>query len=182
MRMTGKVKGEIFLKNIMQFEPIYCFSNKVLGKHFEYSVLASENWEELTKIWLYWLMQLKFLNKKIFEKMKFFLPSREADYMTDKSHHLCQKLTFLVVSFLLILVPLWLFLLFSPLLCRFLLLQHLNYCDTCNLLEIKLIQILVFLKHCGWLVCWLDLLVISAVIINLMHVWWFFPLWLAGTW
>ena len=120
------------------------------------------------------LMQLKFLNKKIFEKMKFFSPSWEGDYMTDKSHHLCQKLTFLVVSFLLILVPLWLFLLFSPLLCRFLLLQHLNYCDTCNLLEIKLIQILVFLKHCGWLVCWLDLLVISAVINTLIHVWWFF--------
>ena len=87
---------------------------------------------------------IEVFEQKIFEKMKFFSPSREGDYMTDKSHHLCQKLTFLVVSFLLILVPLWLFLLFSPLLCRFLLLQYLNYCDTCNLLEIELIQILVF--------------------------------------
>ena len=126
MRMTGKVKGETFLKNIVQFEPIYCFLNKALGKHFEYSVLASENWEELTKIWLYWFDAIEVSEQKIFEKMKFFSPSREGDYMTDKSHHLCQKLTFLVVSFLLILVPLWLFLLFSPLLCRFLLLQHLN--------------------------------------------------------
>lgn len=66
--MTGKVKGETFLKNIVQFEPIYCFLNKALGKHFEYIVLVSENWEELTKIWLYWLMQLKFLNKKSFGK------------------------------------------------------------------------------------------------------------------
>ena len=56
MRMTSKVKGETFLKNIMQFEPIYWFLNKALGKHFEYIVLVSENWEELTKIWLYWLM------------------------------------------------------------------------------------------------------------------------------
>ena len=31
MHMTGKVKGDIFLKNIMQFEPIYCFLNKALG-------------------------------------------------------------------------------------------------------------------------------------------------------
>ena len=84
MRMTGKVKGDIFLKNIMQFEPIYCFLNKALAKHFEYSVLASENWEELTKIWLYWLMQLKFLNKKFLKKWNsFHQVERETTWQTS---------------------------------------------------------------------------------------------------
>ena len=68
MRMTGKVKGETFLKNIVQFEPIYCFLNKALGKHFEYSVLASENWEELNKIWLYWFDAIEVSEQKNFWK------------------------------------------------------------------------------------------------------------------
>ena len=83
--MIGKVKGDFFLKNIMQFEPIYCFLNKALGKHFEYSVLASENWEELTKIWLYWFDAIEVSEQKNFLKKwnSFQQVERETTWQTS---------------------------------------------------------------------------------------------------